>query len=618
MGPTRRVVADVRDDDPFWGLLAQVEPGEEKRCAQQIVEVVARSWGQQIPAAVRGREIGSSSHGASRVRQRLEEIAERGGIDPGLIGRCWEMLMARSDRRSRGAHYTPTNVAAQVVELVLDGVFDGIEGEGPPALTPTVWDPSCGGGAFLLAAVRALEARTGEGRVALVERCFATDIDEFALALCDAALQIWSDGAARPNVYCVDALLVDGGQDGVEEWPERLDIIVGNPPFLGQLSTDTTRTGERAERLRARYPHVSRAYLDEAGLFVAMAAERVSVNGAIGLIVPASLLGAADAVDLRRTVAETHTLSRLWVDAGQSFDAAVDVVALVLTGQETSNTEPTTSVWLEGTERSTPTPTPESWAPLLAAAEDSPIVYLDTTTGQLGDLASLTAGFRQHFYGIANAVSEAGDVAPSPAMPALVTSGVIDPLHSRWGTRPLKFAKERWNAPVVHFDRIDDQSVRDWFVARCRPKLLLATQTAVIETIVDPDGSMVPSVPVLVVEPADEEMLWRLAAVLTSPAASAWLYQRAAGTGMSKRAIRLRAKEVAALPLPSEVAAWDAAAGHAQLAHRSSLAGDIETYVGEMRSLGKWMSIAYGVDDSVGSWWWSRLDRRTMANHEAY
>ena len=111
MGPSRRVAAQVGDHDPFWGLLAQVDPGEERRCAQQIVEVVARSWGQQIPAAVRGRELGSSSHGASRVRQRLEEIAEGGGIDPGLIGRCWEMLMARSDRRSRGAHYTPTNVA---------------------------------------------------------------------------------------------------------------------------------------------------------------------------------------------------------------------------------------------------------------------------------------------------------------------------------------------------------------------------------------------------------------------------------------------------------------------------------------------------------------------------
>ena len=551
------------------------------------------------------------------ARERLEQIATEGRLEPALIGRCWETLLARSDRRAQGAHYTPPAVAKQVAELVLhDFLVNGDAGSDMREI-PTVWDPSCGGGAFLLATLVALEERTGAERPALVERCFATDIDEFALALCDAALQIWSGGIARPSVVRGDALLVDLNVE--QSWPETIDLIVGNPPFLGQLSTDTTRTGERAERLRARYHESSRAYLDEAGLFVAMATERVSAEGVIGLIVPASILGAADAVDLRRTVGDSHRVSALWIDAKQSFDAAVDVAALVLTSKALSGNDSAgmTAVWLDGEVTSTPTPGAETWAPLLAAADAAPLVELPIQNGVVEDVASLTAGFRQHFYGIAEAVAEAADVAPSREVPALVTSGAIDPLRNRWGERSTKFAKQRWQAPVLHLDRIDDLAVREWFAARCRPKLMLATQTSVIEAIVDIDGSLVPSVPVLVVEPLDEDMLWRLAAALTSPAASAWLYQRAAGTGLSRTAIRLRAREVAGLPLPSNSDAWDTAAEHGKTAHESSANGDMETYLRELRNMATAMDAAYGVQKSVGAWWWGRLNRR-MVGKRAY
>ena len=619
MGSTGRVAVSVSEDDGFWGLLTNVPAGDERQCARAIVDVVARSWGQATPAAF-GVDYPDAHDGwEGPATARLEELAADGPLEPAIIGRCWETLMASTERRSRGAHYTPPVVAAQVAELVLDAVAASPDAAMQANEAPTVWDPSCGGGAFLLATLVALETRTGIDRSELVAQCLATDIDEFALILCDAALQIWSGGTARPNVCCGDALLT-GFEDAPAPWPDTVDLIVGNPPFLGQLFSDTSRSGHRAERLRARYQQVSRAYLDEAGLFVAMATERVSDAGAIGLIVPASLLGAADAVGLRRMVAESHTLSALWIDSKQSFDAAVDVVAVVLTRDDQSaSNEGQTQVWLDGQVTSAQAPTPDTWAPLLAAADASPNVVLDGLgAGAVEDVASLTAGFRQHFYGIADAVAEVAGGAPSPAVPALVTSGAIDPLYNRWGSRPIKFARQRWNAPVLHLDQIEDASVKDWFAARCRPKILLATQTAVIEAIVDTDGSMVPSVPVLVVEPVDDDMLWLLAAALTSPAASAWLYQRAAGTGLSRKAIRLRAREVAGLGLPRNREAWETGAEHAKLAHQSSTNGDVETYVRELRALGKAMDVAYGVDDTVGSWWWNRLDRRTFANSEAY
>lgn len=622
MGPERRVTQRVPKDDPLWGMLGKVESVEIPLTARAIAYVVAQSWGQPLPGAlvdVLAMSDVAACHDCDWY-QHLNALAEGGPLDPGLIGRCWEAMLRQPDRRSQGAHYTPAPVAAEVVRIAIDSFLSrrGGDGDASESAAVTVWDPTCGGGAFLLAALELLADRTGADRSELVEHCYATDIDGVALSLCDAALEIWSGGRARPNLRCVDALLVDDDDLEAGGWPSQFQVVVGNPPFLGQLTSDTARSGERAHRLRERYAAVSRAYLDEAGLFVAMASQRIVDGGVVGLIVPSSMLGAADAIDLRRSLTDTHTLSALWIDPVQSFDAAVDVVAVVLSRQDTPSTaSPTTSVWMRSVESLVETPTPETWAPLLASVDAVPTLSLPAQHGRVGDRATLTAGFRQHYYGIANAVREANDEGQDQP-PALITAGAIDPLLNNWGNRQARFARKPWQAPVLDIDQITDTSVRDWFVERCRPKLLLASQTPVVEVLADPDGGLVPSVPVLVVEPADTADLWPLAAVLSSPAASAWLYLRAAGTGLSRGAMRIRAKEVSLIPLPADRSAWERGAEFARSAHDLGARGDRAHYVAALRDLGKAMDTAYGVDDAVGQWWWKRLGRRTVGDQQAY
>ena len=182
-------------------------------------------------------------------------------------------MLSRADRRSQGSHYTPPGVAAEVVQIAVDAFLaNGRDEDAAGVPRPIrVWDPSCGGGAFLLAALHLLEERTGADRSDLVANCFATDIDGFALIMCDAALEIWSGGRTRPHRMSRDALLVEDEDYAAHGWPQSFEIVVGNPPFLGQLTSDTARTGERSQRLREKFNSVSRAYLDEAGLFVAMA-----------------------------------------------------------------------------------------------------------------------------------------------------------------------------------------------------------------------------------------------------------------------------------------------------------------------------------------------------------
>lgn len=615
MGPDGGVDVSVAKGDTFWSLVHDELALDDPRIVVgTVATIVAESCGAPIPVSFGDLDIRPMR--ARPWARRLLEVAQQGSLDPALIGRVWETVMVTSTRRRQGAHYTPPEVADEVVELALE-VWDDEHRGGSMSWAQeptTIWDPACGGGAFLLAAVRALHSRGGD-RGELVSRCFATDIDPIALQVCDATLEIWAGGTARATTHLGDALLETG--DG---WPENIDLIVGNPPFLGQLSKDTTRQGERAAALREKFGDVDSAYLDEAGLFLRRALDATINDGVIALVLPQSLLGAADASKLRYVTSKSHQLAALWVDHKQSFDAAVDVVAVVVAKSTSSVSESASTTKLRSgeTRLDVVTPTPESWAPLLAAVDRVPPVVFPRDAETLEDLATVTAGFRQHFYGIADAVAEAANNEPTASVPALVTSGAIDALHLKWGDRAVKFASKRWVAPVLHLDHIDDDAVRDWFAARARPKILLASQTPVLEIVVDEDGSLAPSVPVLVVEPIDSKNLWLIASALASPTASAWLCGLSAGTGLSRRAIRVRAKDVARLALPTNRSAWETAAVHTRTAQTASTAGGWAAYVDALNQMGHAMDEAYGLGGHSGPWWWERVCSRELRGERAY
>ena len=95
--------------------------------------------------------------------------------------------------------------------------------------------------------------------------------------------------------------------------------------------------------------------------------------------------------------------------------------------------------------------------------------------------------------------------------------------------------------------------------AHPRPKVVVATQTGVVDPAVDEAGAWVPCVPVVAVVPRDPADLWHLAAAVASPVASAWMARRAAGTGLDRHALRISGPALSALPLPT-AAAWDGAA----------------------------------------------------------
>ena len=139
-----------------------------------------------------------------------ESDAAGNHIDPEMLGKVFESLMAADERAESGSFYTPRPIVdvlteRAIVEVLSDGDADtrvmlrarlaGDTARLPLALTAridnvTVLDPACGSGAFLLSALRVLERLGGRDRKRIVERnLFGVDLKPEAVRLCE--LRLW-------------------------------------------------------------------------------------------------------------------------------------------------------------------------------------------------------------------------------------------------------------------------------------------------------------------------------------------------------------------------------------------------------------------------------------------
>lgn len=438
-----------------------------------------------------------------------------------------------------------------------------------------VLDPACGDGRFLAAVRDELVRRHGVGRGAL--ELVGVDIDATALA---SARRHLGDSV---HLIHADAL-------SLENRCGPFDLVIGNPPFLSPL---------RSEH-RPR-PDSSGHYADAAVEFWDRAHDLVRPDGGVvAMVLPQSVLANRDAAGSRERIAYRAGLEWCWWSPVSVFpDAQVITCALVtVTGTTTTSVQRVTGPEFEPVAaREVAALDGGSWSGLVSDTLGIP--DLDPTSlsraGTLVDRAMVRGDFRDQYYGLVGAVTEEG------SGPALVTSGLIDPGRCRWGERPVRFAGQLYAAPRIARSALDDR-MRAWVRRRLVPKVLVASQTRVIEAVADPTARWVPSVPVVSVMPQEdgvEAMMAtpRIGAVLTSPVASAWVAQRSAGSGRSATALRISASTLASLPWP---------------------AGDLEPAVaafeaGDITRCGQLVDAAYGLVGSVAddllAWWCSALPR---------
>lgn len=394
------------------------------------------------------------------------------------------------------------------------------------------------------------------------------------------------------------------------------DLLIGNPPFQSPLAARGALGPEAARLVDATLPGRRTATTDLATLFLARGAQLLRPGGRLGLVLPLATLSASGAAPTRAALAQAGGLTGLGMTEQRSF-AEANVRVCLLSYQRGGPRRLALRRSVGPDFRPAP-PLPidmdalglaaEGWGPLVAALAGAPATHVESD-GHIADLAEATGDFRDQFYGLAPFIREAGpEEGPGPDRPRLIITGLIDPAEDLWGRRPCRFAGQRFARPLVALPALlADPTLGAWARARLRPKLMVATQSKVIEAAADPEGSALNTVPTLTVTPKRPEDLWRLLAVLLAPPLSALAWSQTFGAALSAQAIKLSASQLLRLPLPAHPGPWAAGAAAAREAQEAS---GPEARRAALLRCGAAMCAAYGLpaEPTLG-WWAARLPR---------
>ena len=143
----------------------------------------------------------------------------------------------------------------------------------------------------------------------------------------------------RGNIVCKDAILAcdEEGNPTAPDWP-RVDVIVGNPPFLGGSKLRGELGDEYYERLTKHYAGKLPGFSDLVCYWFENAREHIEKGRAkrAGLLATNSIRGGANRVVLKR-IKETGDIFMAWSDREWVLDGAAVRVSMVCFGKTEQN-----------------------------------------------------------------------------------------------------------------------------------------------------------------------------------------------------------------------------------------------------------------------------------------
>jgi type II restriction/modification system DNA methylase subunit YeeA len=309
-------------------------------------------------------------------------------IDPSILGTLFERGLDPDKRSQLGAHYTDRAKIEMIIDPVIrrpllaewQDVRTRIEaalaeppargrraGNGKDAAQALyhgflerlrqfrVLDPACGSGNFLylgLQALKDLEHQAGVEAEALglqrefpqvgPETMLGIEINPYAAELARVSVWIghiqWTrrHGYAAPSnpvlqaletIECRDAILTPDGK--IADWPQT-DVIIGNPPFLGDKAMQGVLGQDYTHALRRAYEgHIPGGadlicyWFDRA--HVLLDAQAVKM---VGLVATNSIRGGANRIVLDG-ICRTNTIFEAWSDEPWTVEGAAVRVSLI-------------------------------------------------------------------------------------------------------------------------------------------------------------------------------------------------------------------------------------------------------------------------------------------------
>jgi len=167
--------------------------------------------------------------------------------DADILGSAFEVMINPNMKGDKGQYFTPRHVIKMCID-VLD-----------PHQNETIFDPACGSGGFLVAAMdhvfrKIKDERDDDNEILENQKDYAShnvfgiDYDRTIAKVAKAYMLIWGDG--RSNIAVADGLNeANWSNEAIAKFTKgkgnvrqlrQFDIIATNPPFGGDISADET------------------------------------------------------------------------------------------------------------------------------------------------------------------------------------------------------------------------------------------------------------------------------------------------------------------------------------------------------------------------------------------
>jgi adenine-specific DNA-methyltransferase len=224
---------------------------------------------------------------------------------------------APSEQKLRGGYYTPPEVAAFLAKWAIRSESD------------TVFEPSCGDGAFLEAAVSALRSRrAASDAIAMQVEAIEYDAKEAR----EARVRLQKLGVSNTKVLTGDFF----------EWcrrygARRFDAVVGNPPFIRyqHFPEDQREVAFALMRTLGLNPNgLTNAWVP----FVCLATTLLSERGRLAMVIPSELLQVTYSAQLRRFLSDSFERITLFTFQDLLFKEAQQEVVLLCGERQSEKT----------------------------------------------------------------------------------------------------------------------------------------------------------------------------------------------------------------------------------------------------------------------------------------
>lgn len=419
--------------------------------------------------------------------------------EPGSTGEFLLDLLAHLDSGTgkRGQVFTPWAVARRLVELLQVG----------PHLR--CLDPAAGAGILLQAAV-ASGARA--------DTCQALEPDPLLHFMGRVLMPkcAWKEG---------DALAP--WEELPKGWRGGFQRVILNPPYRNGVEARDPHWVAWRNHLRLRFSTARRAF-DLYIPFVERALDFLTPSGRLGLLLPMAWLASDGGRPLRLLLARHHRLIHLQHAPGVRLFPRADLDAMLLVVEAHCSREAGEAAliverlgrdlqvvsghaWSQDSVRDL---AGEGWGPLLWPPEGIQLGRASTLGERHEISASLSAG---EYYQLPVQEGE----GPGAEGLRLYSSGAIEPFHSTWATRDVRFRKQGLTRPWVRLKDLPASRRRQTE----QPRVLIANLSRRLEALAVEPGLALGVVNVIQVLCPDMSQAHALAAWLNSSPMQRWTHQ---------------------------------------------------------------------------------------------